>query len=132
MMFLIETPDKRILHMGDFRTHGFMGEKLKKLLLHYVLGLGLRSKPVDILITEGTNMTREEGELLTEDELLTQACALMREHKLVFCICSSTILSAFAIFIVLHGMRIKLCWQAGICWNRCRVIINISWICMPI
>lgn len=90
MMFLIETPDKRILHMGDFRTHGFMGEKLKKLLLHYVLGLGLRSKPVDILITEGTNMTREEGELLTEDELLTQACALMREHKLVFCICSST------------------------------------------
>ena len=76
--------------MGDFRTHGFMGEKLKKLLLHYVLGLGLHYKPVDILITEGTNMTREEGELLTEDELLTQACALMREHKLVFCICSST------------------------------------------
>lgn len=90
MMFLIETPDKRILHMGDFRTHGFMGEKLKKLLLHYVLGLQLHYKPVDILITEGTNMTREEGELLTEDELLTQACALMREHKLVFCICSST------------------------------------------
>lgn len=90
MMFLIETPDKRILHMGDFRTYGFMGEKLKKLLLHYVLGLGLSSKPVDILITEGTNMTREEGELLTEDELLTQACALMREYKLVVCICSST------------------------------------------
>lgn len=90
MMFLIETPDKRILHMGDFRTHGFMGEKLKKLLLHYVLGLQLHYKPVDILITEGTNMTREDGELLTEDELLTQACALMREHKLVFCICSST------------------------------------------
>lgn len=90
MMFLIETPDKRILHMGDFRTHGFMSEKLKKLLLHYVLGLGLRSKPVDILITEGTNMTREEGAPLTEDELLTPACALMREHKLVFCICSST------------------------------------------
>lgn len=90
MMFLIETPDKRILHMGDFRSHGFMGNKLKKLLLHYVLGLQLRYKPVDILITEGTNMTREEGELLTEDELLTQACALMREYKLVFCICSST------------------------------------------
>lgn len=90
MMFLIETPDKRILHMGDFRTHGFIGEKLKKLLLHYVLGLQLRYKPVDILITEGTNMTREEGELLTEDELFTQACALMRKHKLVFCICSST------------------------------------------
>ena len=89
-MFLIETPDKRILHMGDFRFHGFMGNKLKKLLLHYVLGLQLRYKPVDILITEGTNMTREEGELLTEDELLTQACALMREYKLVFCICSST------------------------------------------
>lgn len=28
MMYLIETPDKRILHMGDFRTHGYIGDKL--------------------------------------------------------------------------------------------------------
>ena len=90
MMFLIETPDKRILHMGDFRTHGFMGEKLKKLLLHYVLGLQLRYKPVDILITEGTNMTREEQGMLTESELFQQERALLSQHKLVFCICSST------------------------------------------
>ena len=39
------------------------------LLLHYVLGLQLRYKPVDILITEGTNMTREEQGMLTESEL---------------------------------------------------------------
>lgn len=90
MMFLIETPDKRILHMGDFRTHGFMGNKLKKLLLHYVLGLQLRYKPVDILITEGTNMTREEQGMLTESELFQQERALLSQHKLVFCICSST------------------------------------------
>lgn len=90
MMFLIETPDKRILHMGDFRTHGFMGEKLKKLLLHYVFGLQLRYKPVDILITEGTNMTREEQGMLTESELFQQERALLSQHKLVFCICSST------------------------------------------
>ena len=37
MMYLIETPDKRILHMGDFRTHGYIGDKLKKLLKCYVL-----------------------------------------------------------------------------------------------
>lgn len=90
MMFLIETPDKRILHMGDFRTHGFMGNKLKKLLLHYVFGLQLRYKPVDILITEGTNMTREEQGMLTESELFQQERALLSQHKLVFCICSST------------------------------------------
>ena len=90
MMFLIETPDKRILHMGDFRTHGYMGDKLKKLMLYYVLGVELRYKPIDILIIEGTNMTRAEQHLLTEDELFRQACKLIQQHKLVFCICSST------------------------------------------
>lgn len=63
MMYLIETPDKRILHMGDFRTHGYIGDKLKKLLKCYVL-----KKPVDVLITEGTNLTREDN-YLTEEEL---------------------------------------------------------------
>ncbi len=51
MMFLIETPDKRILHTGDFRTHGYMGDKFKALLKSYVL-----PKPIDILITECTRI----------------------------------------------------------------------------
>ena len=84
MMYLIETPDKRILHMGDFRTHGYIGDKLKKLLKCYVL-----KKPVDVLITEGTNLTREE-KYLTEEELAQQAGELMQEHKLIFCLCAST------------------------------------------
>ena len=84
MMFLIETPDKRILHMGDFRTHGYIGDKLKKLLKCYVL-----EKPVDVLITEGTNLTREDN-YLTEEELAQQAGELMQQHKLIFCLCAST------------------------------------------
>lgn len=84
MMYLIETPDKRILHMGDFRTHGYIGDKLKKLLKCYVL-----KKPVDVLITEGTNLTREE-KYVTEEELAQQAGELMQEHKLIFCLCAST------------------------------------------
>lgn len=90
MMFLIETPDKRILHMGDFRTHGFMGDNLKKLLLYYVLGIELRYKPIDILIIEGTNLTREDKAMLTEEKLFEQACSLIKKHKLVICLCSST------------------------------------------
>ena len=87
MMFLIETPDKRILHMGDFRTHGFMGDKFKKLVWHYVL----RYKPIDILITEGTNLSRlSEEDVLTEERVFEQACNLIKEHKLVVCLCSST------------------------------------------
>ena len=84
MMYLIETPDKRILHMGDFRTHGYIGDKLEKLLKCYVL-----EKPVDVLITEGTNLTREDN-YLTEEELAKQAGELMQQHKLIFCLCAST------------------------------------------
>ncbi len=84
MMYLIETPDKRILHMGDFRTHGYIGDKLKKLLKCYVL-----KKPVDVLITEGTNLTREDN-YLTEEKLAQQAGKLMQQHKLIFCLCAST------------------------------------------
>ena len=46
-MFLIEAEGKKILHTGDFRTHGVRGSKLIKMLKCYV-------GQVDVLITEGT------------------------------------------------------------------------------
>lgn len=84
MMFVIETPDKRILHMGDFRTHGYIGEKWELLLRNYVL-----KKPVDILITEGTNLART-GFYVSEAEVAAQAETLVKKHKLLFCLCAST------------------------------------------
>ena len=92
MMYLIETPDKRILHMGDFRTHGYIGDKLKKLLKSYVL-----KKPVDATAMSAGNTAKEKlaqvetgGLTLTEEELAQQAGELMQQHKLIFCLCAST------------------------------------------
>ena len=70
--------------MGDYLTHVYIGDKLKKLLKCYVL-----EKPVDMLITEGSNLTRDDY-YLTEDELAQQAGELMQQHKLIFCLCAST------------------------------------------
>ncbi len=45
-MFLIETPDKRILHTGDFRNHGYRGKALFDVIDKYIVCYGRR--PVDI------------------------------------------------------------------------------------
>lgn len=44
---------------------------------------------MDVLITEGTNITREDN-YLTEQELAKGAGELMQQHKLIFCLCAST------------------------------------------
>ena len=52
---------------------------------------------MDVLITEGTNLTREDN-YLTEEELAQQAGELMQQHKLIFCLCASTNFYAFTEF----------------------------------
>jgi ribonuclease J len=52
-MFLIEAEGKRVIHTGDFRIHGFRGGKLISMLHKYV-------GQVDVLITEGTLLSRNE------------------------------------------------------------------------
>lgn len=82
-MFLIETDGKRILHTGDFRTHGFRGGKTIPMLKKYV-------GQVDVLITEGTMLSRDDCVPKTEHELQSEIKVLLEQYKYVFVICSST------------------------------------------
>lgn len=95
-MFLIETPDKRILHTGDFRNHGYRGKALFDVIDKYIVCYGRR--PVDILITEGTMMSRMGEKVCSEAKLLGKARELFKDHRYVFLICSSTNLDSLASF----------------------------------
>ncbi len=61
-MFLVEAEGKKILYTGDFRDHGYLGKGLKKFLTSFV-------GQVDILITEGTMLSRAAERVPTEAEL---------------------------------------------------------------
>jgi len=91
-MFLIEAEGKRILHTGDFRLHGFRGSKTIDMLSRYV-------GRVDCLICEGTMLSRDTEEVMTERELQTCAKQLLRENKKVFVLCSSMNIDRIAGFI---------------------------------
>lgn len=90
-MFLIKANGKTALHTGDFRGHGFRGKGLLPTLQKYV-------GKVDALIVEGTTLSRDGGEPMTERELQLQAAALMKEKKYVFVLCSSTNIDRIAAF----------------------------------
>lgn len=82
-MFLIEAEGKRILHTGDFRMHGARGSKMPAVFEKYC-------KNIDVLITEGTMLSRTDEKVVTEHELGIKAEKLLRENKYVFALCSST------------------------------------------
>ena len=82
-MFLIEAENKRILHTGDFRFHGFRGKGVLKLL-------DIRIGKIDMLITEGTTLSRTEQEMMTEQELQHKVREYMEHYKYVFVLCSTT------------------------------------------
>lgn len=95
-MFLIEAGGRRILHTGDFRTHGRIGPGLFRLLPIICPS----SHPVDVLITEGTMMGRSISSQspLSEAMLQQQATALLAKNRHAFLICSSTNLDTLASF----------------------------------
>lgn len=82
-MFLIEADGKKILHTGDFRTHGQRGKAVLKAIKQYV-------GKVDCLICEGTTLTRNNNKLLTEFQLQKEAENIFKNHKYNFVLCSST------------------------------------------
>ena len=82
-MFLIETDEKKVLHTGDFRTHGQRGKKVLEAIKKYV-------GKVDCLICEGTTLTRDNSKVLTEFELQKEAKKIFSENKYNFVLCSST------------------------------------------
>lgn len=90
-MLLIEAEGKRILHTGDFRMHGARGRKMPDVFAKY-------AKDIDVLITEGTMLSRPNEKVLTEHELGKKAKELMRDNKNVFVLCSSTNIDSIAEF----------------------------------
>lgn len=97
-MFYIKAAGKTILFTGDFREHGIVGQRdrLWRMLQKYV------PEPVDILITEGTMLSRagEVGTALakSERELGETAAALFQRHKYNFVLVSSTNLDSIMEF----------------------------------
>lgn len=90
-MFLIEAQGKKILHTGDYRLHGFKGKGVLTALEKYV-------GQVDVLITEGTTLSRPGQPVVTERDVEQQAAQLMREKKYVFLLCPSTNIDRLAAF----------------------------------
>lgn len=96
-LFLIETKDKTIVHTGDFREHGYRGnQKLIQMIRKYITRDGKR--PIDILITEGTMLSRLDTKPYTEMDLQRDAYEFFKTHKYVFLICSSTNVDSLASF----------------------------------
>lgn len=94
-LFIIEAEGKCIIHTGDFRTHGRLGKDLFRRLSKYLDG-----KKVDVLLTEGTMMSRLSENVLTEEELEKKAFHELQkpENKHAFLICSSTNVESLASF----------------------------------
>lgn len=90
-MLLIEADGKRILHTGDFRMHGARGRKMPAVFAKYAKG-------IDILITEGTMLSRTSERVMTEHELGAEATKLLKDNKNVFVLCSSTNIDSIAEF----------------------------------
>jgi ribonuclease J len=80
-MFLICAKGKTILHTGDFRLHGNKRDKLVKEISKY--------HNIDLLITEGTTLTRTEDENWTEEKVEKKMKSLLKEYKYCFLLTSS-------------------------------------------
>lgn len=90
-MFLVEAGGRKILHTGDFRTHGFRGKGVLTTLKKYV-------GQVDVLIIEGTNLYKDDKRIVEERELQKELGELVSKHKYVFVICPSTNIDRIASF----------------------------------
>lgn len=82
-MFVIEAEGKRVLYTGDFRMHGLRHHILEKLVNTYI-------GEVDILITEGTSLSRDADECISEAAVLEDISSYIQDGKYVFVMCSST------------------------------------------
>ena len=82
-LLLIECDGKRVVHTGDLREHGFLGKGLEKILRKYLTD-------VDVLVTEGTMLSRGDEHIKSESETQSMMENLMTQYRNVFVLCSST------------------------------------------
>lgn len=90
-MLLIDDGSRCVLHTGDFRIHGKTGEDPLRYLRKNINHL-------DALIIEGTMLSRNMESVDTEEELSKKAVGLIKNHKYVFILCSSTNIDRIAAF----------------------------------
>lgn len=83
-MFVVECDGRRILHTGDFRDHGYRGKGLLPTIATYIA-----RRKIDVLITEGTMLSRDDSRVQSEEELMKSAIELMKRYDNVFVMCSS-------------------------------------------
>ena len=82
-MFVIEAEGKHVLYTGDFRMHGLRHHILDQLVNTYI-------GEVDVLITEGTSLSRDADKYISEAAVLEDIYSYIQDGKYVFVICSST------------------------------------------
>lgn len=90
-MFLIEAEGRKILHTGDFRFHGFRGVATINVLSKYI-------KNLDLLIVEGTNLSKTSTSRLSEYELQKDIRKVIKNNKYIFVLCASTNIDRLASF----------------------------------
>lgn len=105
-MFLIEAEGKRILHTGDFRGHGYLSKGLLPTIQRYI-GRG------DLLIIEGTMLSRKDETILTEAALSQKTAELMKQHKYVFVHCHQLTWSVWQV----SRMPLEACPPNVLCWR---------------
>ncbi len=77
--FLIECDGKKIFYSGDFRSHGKKGK-----LFQYIID-NLKKKSIDVLLCEGTTISRNDIDHLTEDEVEKKMSDIIKgSPKIVF------------------------------------------------
>lgn len=82
-MFVIEAEGKCVLYTGDFRMHGLRHHILDQLVNTYI-------GEVDVLITEGTSLSRDADKYISEAAVLDDISSYIQDGKYVFVMCSST------------------------------------------
>jgi len=114
-MYLVEADGKTALHTGDFRGHGYRGNKMPDVIKYYVHKNG---RKVDYLVIEGTMMgDRKNEKTKTEDELLEIATKMFAKNKYAFLVISSTNLDSLSSFYRAarrNGMR-TYCYSDYLC-----------------
>ncbi|MDD5687606.1 MAG: MBL fold metallo-hydrolase [Elusimicrobia bacterium] len=75
--FLILTKNKKIVYTGDFRFHGYRKKETESFLE------AISKEKIDVLITEGTRLSRNEDNdaLESEDEVFAAACDITKKEK---------------------------------------------------
>jgi len=115
-MFVVEANGKSVLHTGDFREHGYLGKGLIPTIEKYITKRG-----IDVLITEGTMLSRLQEKVKHENDLKIKATALLKKYKYSFVLCSSTDIDRLATF---HAAS-KKCGKSLLCDNYQKEVLEI-------